>query len=176
MSYEDLVNPYLVDASIRWEDGYRGRLYFRDREHQTLQHQAVLKHLPDVKGLTVLDYGCGYGDFANCVPGCTYIGVEANPSVATAGRCLYPGLDIRTGRRVYPADVIVAAATVQCGVADPERMIRLFHRHAKIVTVMTVWQYAFETAELLSWCRGSTEVFEPGETGGEDFVTVVMRP
>ena len=93
---------------MAWGDSPASRLFYRSREHQTLQFQAVAKHLPATPQ-HLLDVGCGYGDFIPYLPsGYTYEGIDTNPHVIESAQHLYPEHSFRCTDEITDADVIVS--------------------------------------------------------------------
>lgn len=70
-------------------------LGWRDQAQQALRFD-VLAGIGDFDGKSVLDVGCGFGDFADYLQGhgrrCRYVGVDINPTLLEVARRRHPEL------------------------------------------------------------------------------------
>lgn len=79
-------------------------------------HRVVTDYVHPRPGLAILDVGCGYGDLVEHVPGCRYVGVDANESYISLARRLHGGtgefvaasVTDLAGSSLGPFDVAVA--------------------------------------------------------------------
>jgi SAM-dependent methyltransferase len=69
-------------------------------ESQRIKFEVLSEVLP-VDGLTLLDVGCGFADYASYLeerfPALRYTGIDISPRMVEEARRLHPGLDIRLG-------------------------------------------------------------------------------
>lgn len=74
-----------------WDPG------FYDHRHGfvTQYGEAVLELLPDVRGLRVLDLGCGTGHLTAQIAarGATVVGIDSNPGMIESARTAYPTIE-----------------------------------------------------------------------------------
>ena len=122
-----------------WEGSAKGRLYYRSREHQQAQFEAVAKFLPRGGRRRLLDYGCGYGDFISWLPsGYIYEGIDSDPTVIESAQRLYPGYHFRCSSKVVNANVIVCIAALQHERENPKRVVDELLDHCKLLLLTTV--------------------------------------
>jgi SAM-dependent methyltransferase len=104
--YDELVTTY----------GHSPRACDYGRPESQKQKFEVLSHVADLGGKSVLDVGCGFGDFSNFLaerfPSLTYRGVDISPQMVENARALNPAADIVQCNilhsAVEPADVVTA--------------------------------------------------------------------
>ena len=53
--------------------------------------RIVSEYVQPSPGMAILDVGCGYGDMAEHVPGCRYVGVDANAAYISLAERLHGG-------------------------------------------------------------------------------------
>jgi SAM-dependent methyltransferase len=139
----------------------------------------VLSQVRPMDGLTLLDVGCGFADYASFledrVEELTYVGVDLSPRMVSAARVLHPDLDIRQVdildqplEREY--DVVNANGIFYLlGAGAEERMRRLVSRMFALArrsvafNSLSAWASAHEPGEFyadpletLRFCRTLT--------------------
>jgi len=139
----------------------------------------VLAEATDYTGLSVLDVGCGFADYAKFLgerfAAVRYHGVDLSPAMIAGARAAYPGVDVRVGNILNePADQaydIVSANGIfyLLGADAPVLMRRLvvamFERCRIGVTFnsLSTWasvhepgEYYADPLEVVAWCREIT--------------------
>lgn len=124
-------------------------------EGQRRRYEAFLGLLGDLRGRSLLDFGCGTGDFLGFLRGrgaaCSYTGVDVNPNLVALARRKFPGaeflaLDLEEEPFERSFDVVVACGVFNLrigGIADsvPAVLRRLFalcrgSLHANFLTAL----------------------------------------
>ncbi len=154
-------------------------LLYRDRNTQLAQYKEVLAVMPEPDGLSLLDVGCGWGDFSSLLPETTrYLGIDVRPECIEVARGVYRDRNFRCTSRITKADIIVAIATIANSENDGftpakiliERMWRQAGR-AVVLTVHAAWIHGHYNEDVFrSWFPKEPDVFDRRD----DFFRVAM--
>jgi 2-polyprenyl-3-methyl-5-hydroxy-6-metoxy-1,4-benzoquinol methylase len=148
-------------------------LHFKNETHQFLHHETTLALFPDMTDRTLLDFGCGLGDFTGMLPvdmQDRYLGTDANKESIKAAKLLNPGWKFRWQKKVAKADVIVAVAVLSDYFANPDKVLADMWERCTKAVVFTCWQH-FQTQEVLSqMCPKPPDVI----LHRDDFLAVAM--
>lgn len=161
---------------MQWEDNVRGRFYYRCREHQRAQLTTAIGHAGDLKGKSVLDVGCGYGDLLRYLPDCRYYGIDTNADAVEEAQRLHPTEEFAVTDMVRPADVVIAVATLQ--MCDDKRSALLSWVSAareRLVVVTCLPEKLPVEIQGEPWWEGIERECFP-DPGGDDFQTYVVLP
>lgn len=139
--------------------------------------KSVIDDLPDITGMSVLDFGCGLGrltDYLTSVK--SYVGLDNDAVLVQIALDLRPGFDFRFGSldELERADVVFCIETVQC-FRDPleaGRVVKALCATARKLAVFSS-QTGMELSpqEVAEWCepyskrvelRLSTDADHPG--------------
>jgi trans-aconitate methyltransferase len=139
----------------------------------------VLSRALNYSGLSVLDVGCGFADYADFLAarfsGVTYSGIDLSSEMIVKARALHPSLDLKVGNLIEQTecpdyDVISANGIFYRLGEDAPLLMRdlvtaMFRRCRKAVTfnTLSLWapqqelgEFYADPAEVLSWCRQLT--------------------
>ena len=102
------------------------------RGRQSLRFRILLERIADVvRPLTVLDFGCGFGDLFAYLqqhhPRWSYLGVDINPRLVEIGRAKFPEAQLEVSEdlaRLTDCDYVVASGVFNSRVMDNEAWLR----------------------------------------------------
>ena len=78
------------------EEGWKKSAWFSKANQERLFHAVSL--IGNLKEGTVLDVGCGTGDFYDFVGECNYTGIDVSHNMIQAAKKIHPGLNIQHKR------------------------------------------------------------------------------
>ncbi len=134
-------------------------LHYWNAEQQKDHHDMVWELFPSGDDMSVLDVGCGFGDFsARMPPDWKYIGIDVSPDVIKEARKLYPGRTFRKSDRLVESDVIVGIACIADEIVLPWVLLERMYRRARKAVIITVWNGFVPQEILTSWCPKSPDV------------------
>jgi SAM-dependent methyltransferase len=155
--------------NMRW-DGPESRhqLFYRDREQQSAHFDAAVALMPaGWENGTILDVGCGYGDFTSRLPleydKKKYLGIDIDREVIQAAKELNHGWRFRWQKKIWPADVIVAIASVSAHIESPIRMMADAWENCGVAAVFTMHDGHCPMETVLSWCPAQPAVIIYGQ-------------
>jgi SAM-dependent methyltransferase len=137
---------------------------------------SVLASVADYKGLSVLDVGCGFADYAGFLaerhPGVEYHGIDLSPAMIEKARQARPDLDLRVANLLdlppgESYDVVSANGIFYLlGAGAPALMRRLVGemfrraRRGVVFNSLSTWasvhepgEYYADPLEVVTWCR-----------------------
>lgn len=133
-------------------------LKFGSLEQQRAQHAAAIKACGRLKGKTLVDVGCGYGDLLHSLPaGVTYIGVDNDFDKLDACVRLWPDHDFRHVNDSWEGDVVVSVAVLQA-VSDMKKALQDWYKAASerlVVVCLQPWAYRDD-----NWAQEAKDCWE----------------
>jgi ubiquinone/menaquinone biosynthesis C-methylase UbiE len=135
---EDVLKHFEGQAiSRRWESLYSGKT--GTSYNFIVRRQTVLSMISQLEFSSVIDLGCGTGDYASYFldRDIEYIGVDNSGEMIKRASCLYPGVSFEVGdveELHYPSrrfDLALAVGLIEY-FPNPDRLIKETHRILKI--------------------------------------------
>ncbi|MDB4922996.1 trans-aconitate 2-methyltransferase [Mucilaginibacter sp.] len=168
-------------------------LGWRDEQSQAIRFKA-LAGLADMNGHSVLDAGCGYGDFRQLFPGMTYIGIEQIPELLDEAVNRYgnwPDTTFMSGNfniiDLLTSDYVVASGSLNYLSEDPgyifKAIARLF-KNCKIGFGFNLLSkvkpndliVAYDPVQIMAYCKSvCREVKMINDYDVEDFTVYMYK-
>ncbi len=156
--------------NMRW-DGPEARhqLFYRDREQQGAHFDAAVALMPaGWENGTILDVGCGYGDFTGRLPvgyeKKNYLGIDIDREVIRAAKELgSPPWRFKWQKKIVPADIIVSIASVSAHIESPRTMLADAWENCGKAAVFTMHDGHCPMNTVLSWCPVQPDVIIYGQ-------------
>lgn len=123
-------------------------LKFSSLVAQQEQHAAAVKACGRLKGKTMIDVGCGFGDLLHSLPtDVNYIGVEIDEDKLDACRRVWPNHDFRHVDEEWAGDVVVSVAVLQCVPVMAAALERWWAAAGERMVVVSLQPWAYRNAE-----------------------------
>jgi SAM-dependent methyltransferase len=156
--------------------GYDPRACDYGRAESQRRKFSVLASATDYNGLSVLDVGCGFADYAGFLaerhPGIEYHGIDLSPAMIEKARQARPDLDLRVANLFdLPSDEFYDVVSANgifylLGTEAPALMRRLVSemfrrcRRGVVFNSLSTWasvqeqgEYYADPLEVVAWCR-----------------------